>query len=101
MNYTVILSPLALDDLDEAFRWLDERTPQHAPEWHDSLIDALLTLEQNPQRCPLARDCLNIPGEIRQLLFGGRQHAYRILFTVHGQTVNVTHIRHGARRQLD
>jgi hypothetical protein len=38
--------------------------------------------------------------EIRQILYGKRQHRYRILFTIREQTVIVLHIRHGAREHL-
>jgi hypothetical protein len=34
------------------------------------------------------------------LLFGKRRGVYRILFTMAGNTVNVLHIRHGARAPL-
>ncbi len=53
-----------------------------------------------PARCPLAPENDEFEEEIRELLYGKRQHRYRILFTIRGETVIVLHIRHGAREHL-
>jgi len=37
---------------------------------------------------------------VRQLLYGRKRHAYRILFTLDGEIVSVLHIRHGRRMPL-
>ena len=100
MTYTVIFSPHALEELDAAYQWLVEETPQHAPEWHNAMVEATLSLEQHPGRCPLAPDFRNHSEEIRQLLHGNRQHAYRILFTIRGDSVYILHVRHAARKWM-
>jgi len=97
MTYAVTIMPAAELELDEAYHWLVAQTPVHGPMWHNGLLDAVLSLEFSPLRCPIAPESRDAPEPIRQLLYGKRQHAYRILFTVRGQTVNVLHIRHGAR----
>ncbi|HWF46710.1 MAG TPA: hypothetical protein VG168_06875, partial [Bryobacteraceae bacterium] len=58
------------------------------------------TLADSPYRCVLARENDSLPFEMRQLLYGRRPHAYRILFTIEGGTVSVLHIRHGRRQYL-
>ena len=97
MIYSVIISPHAYDELEAAYQWLLQRTPQHAPLWHNAIVDAILSLEHHPNRCPIAPDFRSHREEVRQLLHGNRQHAYRILFVIRGDIVNVLHIRHAAR----
>jgi len=99
MNFTVIISPRALQDLDRAYHWLLERTPQHAPEWYNRAIDAINSLESNPGRCPIAPESPRRGEIIHQLLFGDKRHARRIVFTIREQTVFVLHLTHGARER--
>ena len=53
-----------------------------------------------PHRCPLAPEDDEFSFEVRQLLYGSKQHRYRILFTIHADLVVIIHIRHGRRRHL-
>jgi plasmid stabilization system protein ParE len=90
--------PSAEQELEDAYEWLLQRT-LHAPEWYNGLLDAVLSLEANPLRCPTAPDSHRGSERIRQLLYGDKQNAYRILFTIAGNTVFVVHIRHAARKR--
>src|SRR5512133_2047560 len=92
--------PSAAADLEAAYLWLAERSPEAAAAWYNGAVDAVLSLEAFPERCPLAPESDAFDHEIRQLLHGKRQHAYRILYEVTGQTVRVLHVRHGAREHL-
>jgi hypothetical protein len=40
------------------------------------------------------------PFEVRQLLYGRKPHAYRILFTITANTVVILHIRHARQRPV-
>jgi plasmid stabilization system protein ParE len=97
MKYTVFITDPAQEEFDEAYAWLVERTPLHAPRWHAGLLEAIHSLETSPARCPIApgSEAAHVP--TRQLLYGSKQHAYRILFTIRNETVIVLHIIHGAR----
>jgi len=97
MKYTTILSPAALAEMEQAYQWLLEQTPQHEPRWHDELIDALVALEENPERCPLSHRDEESKEEYRQHRFGDKRHAYRILFVIRGPNVWIGHILHSAR----
>ena len=97
MTYTVLITDPAQEELDAAYTWLVERSPQHGPVWHNGLVDAIVSLETSPARCPVAPGAETQPGPIRQLLYGSRLHAYRILFTIRDEKVIVLHIIHGAR----
>ena len=97
MTYTVLITDPALDELNEAYDWLLERTPQHAPIWFNRIVDAMLSLDTNPARCPLVGKPVEGEREVRQLLYGDKSHAYRILFNIRGPNVHVLHIRHASR----
>ena len=100
MAFRVELSPQADREAEAAYRWIAEATPRGAHRWYNGLMDALYSLRDYPERCPLAPESVAFNVDIRQLLYGRRQHRYRVLFTIHGKTVQVLHIRHGARRHL-
>ena len=93
MTYEVEISPAATAEIDAAYAWLLERTPQHAPEWYNRALDAMLSLADNPARCPFD----DRAADTHKLLFGDKRHAYRIIFRIRGNTVHVLHVRHGAR----
>jgi plasmid stabilization system protein ParE len=100
MNYTVILLPSAGRELDEAYNWLLVQTPQHGPLWYNGMLDAILALDSNPERHPVAPRGKKSTELVRQLLYGDKRHAYRILFTVRDNVVLVLHMRHAARRNI-
>ncbi|MCF7765078.1 MAG: type II toxin-antitoxin system RelE/ParE family toxin [Verrucomicrobia bacterium] len=100
MKHEVLITASAEADLEEAYCWLSERSEEAAVKWYNGVLDAFLTLETFPDRCPLARESRTFRRKIRQLIHGKRRHTYRILFDVSGQTVRILHVRHGAREQL-
>ena len=77
---------------------------EHAGEtgirWFLALEDAIASLAAFPERCPLAPETGRFPFAVRQLLYGRKPHAYRILFTIEGDVVKILHIRHGRRRPV-
>lgn len=99
-TYRVVILPSAQRDLDEAFVWIAERNESAAIRWFNGIIEVVDTLKRFPERCPLALENDFFEQEIRQILYGKRQHKYRILFTMGGANVFVLHVRHGARSAL-
>jgi plasmid stabilization system protein ParE len=97
MTYSVIIEPSALDELDQAYQWLAAQTPQHSVEWYNGMLDAIDSLEENPARCPVAPESKNPAEPVRQLLYGSKRHAYRVLFIIRGKIVLVVAILHAAR----
>jgi plasmid stabilization system protein ParE len=101
MVFRVETSARAAEDADLILEWL---VSQHAGDsglrWFLALEDAIASLANFPQRCPLAPENSEFPFEVRQLLYGRKPHVYRILFTIEGETVHVLHIRHGRGRPL-
>jgi len=66
------------------------------------MIDAMTSLKEAPTRC-LVADVSQILGqEVRFLLHGKRNRAYKIYFSIEhkSRTVRIFHIRHWARKAL-
>ena len=99
MSYELVLTDRAGADLEEAYRWYAERSPERAARWYNGFLEALGTLATNPQRCGLAPENARFPFEVRQLIYG-KHHTYRALFTMRQERVVVLHVRHTARRQI-
>ncbi len=100
MAHRVRMAARAERDVDEALSRLQPRFPVAAARWHAGLLEAVQSLEEQPERYGLAPEAEELGIELRQLLFGKRRHAYRVLYTVTGETINVLHIRRASRRFL-
>jgi plasmid stabilization system protein ParE len=96
--YDVRLMARAEHDIDTALQWFCEQSATPAANrWFDQLMARIGTLEVHPDRCSLAAEAQELGIELRELLFDKRHGTYRILFIISAQTVNILHIRHGAR----
>jgi plasmid stabilization system protein ParE len=100
MKYKIIIQPSALADLDEAYRWIAERSPENAVRWFNRFLEVMFTLERSPARCGVAPESAQIGREIHQLLYGRRGGVYRALFVIEKDEVHVVHIRHAARNTM-
>ena len=100
MKFAVQITDTAWAEIDEAYDWLARRAPAAAARWKDSLLIAIDTLEAFPMRCSIAPESEYFGREVRQLLYGKRQHKYRVLFEIRDKMVVVLRVRHGARRFL-
>jgi plasmid stabilization system protein ParE len=101
MTFRVETTPAAEQDADAILDWL---LSQHAGDtgirWFLALKDAIASLAESPERCPLAPETSLFPFEVRHLLYGHTRHVYRILFTIEDKVVYILHIRHGRRQPL-
>ena len=100
--YTVLIQPRARADLLASFRWLADQSPTAAARWYAGLEKAIAKLSQNPERHPITdeeSELLELP--IRQMLHGRKRGVYRILFTIHDDTVSILYIRHSAQGPLE
>jgi plasmid stabilization system protein ParE len=101
MNYRVIVTPRAKNNLKTIHDYISHQAPQAAGDWLDRAEGAVFSLAYHPERCPLAPESLSFGKPIRQLLFGaGNRGTYRVLFVVADQSVYVLHVRHGSRLPL-
>jgi plasmid stabilization system protein ParE len=81
MTYHVLVTTRAERELNQATDWIAKNAPDTAERWFRGFVKAILTLEENPERCALARENPEFPFELRQLLYG-RRRSYRALFTI-------------------
>ena len=90
--------PRAQRDLASVYDWIDAGESPAALAWYRGLKDAILTLRNDPNRCPTTPE----DRSLRHLLYGNKPHIYRVIYRVSEKQrqVDVLHIRHGARQQL-
>lgn len=98
MTYQIRLTERALRDLALIYQEIEASTSIHAFRWFNELARVILSLDQHPGRGTV----IQARASIRQLLYGKRPHIYRIIYAIDevGRTVDILHIRHGARDSL-
>ena len=101
MPYTVRLTLQALAEVDTAFHWLNDRSPEAAARWYDRLMQTIQSLEKNPERYAFAPEAEWYQGGLRQLLYGKRRGVFRILYEIRGDVVYIVRVRHGAQSLLE
>lgn len=100
MAFRVNILPEASEDLEQLYSRVVEAAPLHGADWFNGLEGAIFSLRQNPLRCPMAYDIPLAEGTVRRLLYGKKPNTYCIYYQVIGQTVEILHVRHGARMPL-
>ena len=99
MAYRVELTPRAVHDLNGIYARVVREAPYRGPRWFDRLEQSILSLAHFPERCAAVPKLSNARRTVRQFLFGGRRHAYRVYFTIIDSVARVLHIRHAARKE--
>lgn len=97
MTYEVVVTAVAKQNLRTAYLWAAERAPNTAGLWLERFEAELQTIANFPERFQIAPENALVEHEIRQLIFGRRQGAYRALFTIVGDEVQILHIRRAVR----
>jgi plasmid stabilization system protein ParE len=101
MNYRVRIADTAWNEIDQAYEWLAWNAPETAERWKEKLLGSIDSLSYFPERSPRAPESAAFGTKLRELRFGKRQRAYRIVFQIRGSTVYVLRVRHAARRGFD
>jgi len=98
MAYLVNLTVRAQRDLALLYLQINAEDSDAALQWYAGLKEAILNLEEQPSRCPVAPES----DKFRHLLYGQKPHIYRAIYRVleKQRRVEVLHIRHGARRRF-
>jgi plasmid stabilization system protein ParE len=107
MGFNVEISPRAFRDLDELAAELKERSQSYtvARKWFLAVVNAIDSLAEMPERCPLVTETQDEVECVRLLLHGKRNRRYQIYYCVRklspsSGTVSVFHVRHWARKGL-
>ncbi len=96
MTFNVVVTRNAKADLQHYYERAAKFAPSTAAHWLNRFESALASLSKNPHRCSIAAENNAVDPEIRQLIYGKRTSAYRVLFTIAGIEVQVLHIRRAA-----
>ena len=96
MNYSIEITPQALNDIEAAYRWIANNLgTTFVKQWYQDLTKAIDSLKVFPNRCAIVHEAEGFDAIVRQRQIG----KYRILFTVKAETVTVFSVRH-VRQQL-
>ncbi len=98
MAYAVRIATRVERDLISLYRDIHATESAAAAPWYAGLKRAILSLAEQPNRCPVTPE----NRKLRHLLYGRKPHVYRAIYRVDGRrkSVDVVHIRHGARRRF-
>jgi toxin ParE1/3/4 len=98
MAYVVNVTVRAQRDLALLYLQINADDSDAALKWYAGFKEAILSLEEQPDRCPVAPE----GDKFRHLLYGHKPHIYRAIYRVleKQKRVEVLHIRHGARRRF-
>lgn len=98
MAYLVNITALAQRDFASLYREINAEQSDAALKWYRGLKEAVLSLEELPNRCPVTPE----KAQLRHLLYGNKPHVYRVIFRIveKRKRFDVLHIRHGARDKL-
>ena len=98
MSYRVVVTPEAQAAIDDDLGFIRlSASDEVAERWFTGLIAVIASLSTMPTRCALIPESPWCGEEIRQILYGRKQHRRRIIFVIRGDTVHVVHYRHCSR----
>jgi toxin ParE1/3/4 len=98
MEYRVRIMPRAQRDLSGIYDWIGALSSEAALAWYQGLRDAIRSLRNTPNRCPVTPEDRNL----KHLLYGSKPHVYRVIYRIleKPKQVDVLHIRHAARQEF-
>jgi toxin ParE1/3/4 len=98
MAYAVKTTPHPERDLIRLYKQINAEFSETAIKWYLGIREAILSLEQHPNRCPITRR----QDKLRNLLYGHRPNIYRVIYWISERKnlVDVLRVRHGARGKL-
>src|SRR5262245_15861370 len=100
MQFEVRVADAARFHARQIHAWYRERSRSDAvaEKWLKAFLQALASLQQSPERCPLARESVDFSYELFELHFGsGRRKTHRLLFRIDDTIIRVMAIRHFAQ----
>ncbi len=102
MKYTIVIThPAEIQLATNSQWWAEDRSVDQAIRWYEGFLAAIESLEQHPDRCPLARENDRFDVEIRELHYGlGSRPTHRAVFKIEDDRVLILAVRHGAQQDL-
>jgi len=101
MAYRVEIAKSAELQLEALYLWVVDRAPIQGAAWFNRLERAILSLDMNPERCPISPESFDSNHPVRVLNFGRSPHVYHVFFNVDNSSkvVRIVHVRRGARQR--
>ncbi|MTJ51495.1 type II toxin-antitoxin system RelE/ParE family toxin [Anabaena sp. UHCC 0253] len=99
-KYQIVIQPEAQKAIEEAYFWFSNISPYKDRTWIEGLYKSILSLEKMPYRCSLAFENEFFEQELRQLIYGQERTAYRIIFTIVDDNVQILFVRHTAQKPI-
>jgi plasmid stabilization system protein ParE len=99
-KYQIIIQPAAQKAIEETYLWLSNDSSRKARIWLEGLYKAILSIENMPSRCSIAFENNFFEQELRQFIYGKGRNAYRILFTIVDDSVQILFVRHTAQKPM-
>ncbi len=94
-TFKVNIPGYVIDEIEYYVDIIAEDSVDRALKWYQDIEDRIYTLDENPERCPVADESRFHDYEIRNLIFGN----YRILYRLQGDIVQILHVKHGAQER--
>jgi plasmid stabilization system protein ParE len=88
-------------EIEDAYRWIKERSPQGAAKWREDLIEKMEALSRTPHIHPIAPESERFSKAIRLLLFRKRRSQFRVYFTTETKRVVILSVRRSSRKPLE
>ena len=96
MSREVRVVPEAESNIEEAYRYICQDSPERASRWRAGIEAAIQSLASYSLRYAVIHEESQAGREIREMLFG----VYRIYYSVTDDAVTILTVRHGARLPL-
>ena len=92
-KFRVSITRVAENDIEEAWSFIAQDSPEAADKFIGRLEEQIETLEIFPNRCPLIPENEILGTRYRHMVYGD----YRTVFRVASRTVYILRVIHGAR----
>jgi plasmid stabilization system protein ParE len=97
MEYRYRLTGSAITDVQMLYDKIASYSPNLAEKWNRKLFDHFDTLRTFPFSCPRAPESDKFGEDVRELVYGKRQSAYRVLFVVREDVVIILAVWRASR----
>ncbi len=94
MSHRISITARAAHDIEQIYRWLDQRSPEGARRWYDVCMRSAQGLAQSSRAGSVALEAEELGIDLRERLFKTRRgQTYRILYLIKGDVIHVLAVR--------
>ncbi|MGH7175881.1 MAG: type II toxin-antitoxin system RelE/ParE family toxin [Tepidisphaeraceae bacterium] len=95
MKHRIVITPRALSDLRDIREYIARRSPGNAAKFLQKLLASFDAVQRSPRSFGKAPEDEFVSYTLHQYVV----KPYRVLYRVEGNSIQILHVRHGARRQ--